>query len=105
MILRVKPTTTRIKDQQSSYPNGQHTLAFYIKCVPPVGLFAVFAGVCGALRSVPEPAGLLYKSDFLIVLPSSRRGPNPDKHRDRMPKGWSETHELHLRLRPAPSGV
>ncbi len=34
MVLRVKPTP----DQQSLYPDGQHTLAFYIKCVPPVGL-------------------------------------------------------------------
>ncbi len=24
--------------QQSFYPDGQHNLAFFIKCVPPVGL-------------------------------------------------------------------
>ncbi len=35
MILRVKPTPT--PDQQSLYPGGQHTLTFYIKCVPSVG--------------------------------------------------------------------
>ncbi len=32
MALRVKSTPTR-----SLYPDGQNTLAFYIKCVPPVG--------------------------------------------------------------------
>ncbi len=26
-----------VPDQQSLYPDGQHTLVFYIKCVPPVG--------------------------------------------------------------------
>ncbi len=29
--------TNSVPDQQSFYPDGQHTLAFYIKCVPPVG--------------------------------------------------------------------
>ncbi len=29
--------TNSVPDQQSLYPDGQHTLAFYIKCVPPVG--------------------------------------------------------------------
>ncbi len=28
-------------DQQSLYPDGQHTHAFYIKCAPPVGLDVV----------------------------------------------------------------
>ncbi len=32
----------RVADQQSLYPDGQHTLAFYIKCVPPVGLLLAF---------------------------------------------------------------
>ncbi len=41
MILRVKPTPTRVLDQQSLYPDGQHILVFYIKCAPPVGLAAV----------------------------------------------------------------
>ncbi len=27
---------TSAPDQQSLYPDGQHTLAFYTKCVPPV---------------------------------------------------------------------
>ncbi len=27
----------RAKAKQSLYPDGHHTLAFYIKCVPPVG--------------------------------------------------------------------
>ncbi len=35
MLLRVKPTPTRLPTN-SLYPDGQHTLAFYIKCVPPV---------------------------------------------------------------------
>ncbi len=30
--------TNSVPDQQSLYPDGQHTLAFYIKCVPTVGL-------------------------------------------------------------------
>ncbi len=29
--------TNSVPDQQSLYPDGQHTLAFDIKCVPPVG--------------------------------------------------------------------
>ncbi len=36
MVLRVKPTPTR-----SLYPDGQHSLAFHIKCVPPVGQVVV----------------------------------------------------------------
>ncbi len=32
MVLRVKPTPTRLPT------NSIYTLAFYIKCVPPVGL-------------------------------------------------------------------
>ncbi len=28
--------------QQSLYPDGRHTLAFYIKCEPPVGLLLPF---------------------------------------------------------------
>ncbi len=40
MVLRFNSTTTRPTgpDQQSLYPDGQHTSAFYIKCAPPVGL-------------------------------------------------------------------
>ncbi len=33
MVLRVRPTLTRF-----STPDGHHTLAFYIKYVPPLGL-------------------------------------------------------------------
>ncbi len=29
--------TNSAPDRHSLYPNGQHILAFYIKCVPPVG--------------------------------------------------------------------
>ncbi len=29
--------TNSVPDQQSLYPDGQHTLVFYIKCVQPVG--------------------------------------------------------------------
>ncbi len=32
-----KAYTNSVPDKQSLYPAGQHTLAFYIKCVPPVG--------------------------------------------------------------------
>ncbi len=32
--------TTSVPAQQSLYPDGKHTLAFYIKCVLPVGLAA-----------------------------------------------------------------
>ncbi len=38
-----KAYTNSAPDQQSLYPDGQHTLAFFIKCVPPVGLQAGFA--------------------------------------------------------------
>ncbi len=37
MVIRVQPTPTRFPTK-SLYPNEQHTLAFYIKCVPPVGM-------------------------------------------------------------------
>ncbi len=32
-----KAYTISVPDQHSLYPDGQHTLAFYIKCVPSVG--------------------------------------------------------------------
>ncbi len=37
LVLRVKPTPTRFP-AKCLYSDGQHTLAFYIKYVPPVGL-------------------------------------------------------------------
>ncbi len=40
MVLRVKPTPTW-SPTNSLFPDGQHTLAFYIKCVPPVGRVVV----------------------------------------------------------------
>ncbi len=66
MILRVKPTTTRVKDQQSLYPNGQHTLAFYIKCVPPVGLFAVCGGHFELCPNLPASFKIRLSNRFTI---------------------------------------
>ncbi len=37
MVLRVKPTPTRFPTNSLYTPVDKHTLAFYIKCVPPVG--------------------------------------------------------------------
>ncbi len=37
MVLRVKPTPTRFPTNRLYTPVDKHTLAFYIKCVPPVG--------------------------------------------------------------------
>ncbi len=36
-----KAYANSVPDQPSLYPGEQHTLAFYIKCVPPVGHIAV----------------------------------------------------------------
>ncbi len=47
MVLRVKPTPTRF-DKQSLYSGGQRILAFYIKCVPPVGHGCCCEGVRGS---------------------------------------------------------
>ncbi len=41
MVLGVKPTPTRFPTNSLYTPVDKHTLAFYIKCVPPVGLTAV----------------------------------------------------------------
>ncbi len=35
--------TDSVPDQHSIYPGGQHTLAFYTKCVMPEGQFVVEA--------------------------------------------------------------
>ncbi len=32
-----KAYTNSVPDQHSLYPDGQHTIAFYTKCVPPLG--------------------------------------------------------------------
>ncbi len=37
MVLRVRPTPTRFPTNSLYTPVDKHTLAFYIKCVPPVG--------------------------------------------------------------------
>ncbi len=37
MVLRVKSTPTRFPTNSLYTPVDKHTLAFYIKCVPPVG--------------------------------------------------------------------
>ncbi len=37
-----------VPDQQPLYPDGQHTLAFYIKCVPPVGRVVVIVAAAAA---------------------------------------------------------
>ncbi len=42
MVLRVKPTPTRFLTNSLFDPDGQHTLAVYVKCVPPVGLKVSF---------------------------------------------------------------
>ncbi len=44
--------TNSVPDQPSLYPDGQHTLAFYIKCVPPVGLPLLFIGNINILSQV-----------------------------------------------------
>ncbi len=38
MVLRVRPTSTRFPTNSLYTPVDKHTLAFYTKCVPPVGL-------------------------------------------------------------------
>ncbi len=40
-----KAYTNSVPDQHSIYPGGQHTLAFYTKCVMPEGLVTAVAGV------------------------------------------------------------
>ncbi len=42
MVLRVRLLQLGSR-QQSLYPGGQHTHAFYIKCVPPVGQLVAVA--------------------------------------------------------------
>ncbi len=37
MVLRVRPTPTRFPTNSLYTPVDKHTLAFYIKCVPPDG--------------------------------------------------------------------
>ncbi len=41
MVLRVRPTPARFPTNSLYTPVDEHTLAFYIKCVPPVGRNAV----------------------------------------------------------------
>ncbi len=56
MVLRVKSS-----DQQSLYTDGQHTFAFYIKCVPLVGTHGDVSWVGSPLRS-PSPGGAVFIS-------------------------------------------
>ncbi len=53
MVLQVN--TNSVPDQQSLYPDGQHTLAFYTKCVQPVGPALLLA---------------LNRADVIYLLPS-----------------------------------
>ncbi len=48
MVLRVKHAPTRLPTN-SLYPDGQHTLAFYIKRVPPVGQLWCCHGLSSAV--------------------------------------------------------
>ncbi len=41
-----------LSTQQSLYPDGQHTLGFYIKCVPPVGLANVIGNIIDILPCI-----------------------------------------------------
>ncbi len=43
MVLQVRPTPTRFPTNSLFTPVDKHTLAFYIKCVPPVGLEVAIA--------------------------------------------------------------
>ncbi len=45
MVLRVKHTPTRLPTNSLYTPVDKHTLAFYIKCVPPVGCRLKLIGV------------------------------------------------------------
>ncbi len=56
--------TPTVPDQQSLYPDGQHTLAFYIKRVPPVGLHTVVR-VAAILKGDLEPLCGLRVFSFL----------------------------------------
>ncbi len=47
MVLRVRPTPARFPTNSLYTPVDKHTLAFYIKCVPPVGLGAAVRRVMG----------------------------------------------------------
>ncbi len=49
MVLLVKRTPIR-----SLYPDGQHTLAFYTKCVPPVGRALLFQAAAFELKMHPR---------------------------------------------------
>ncbi len=64
MVLRVKPTLTRFPTNSLYTPVDKHTLAFYIKCVPPVGR----AAAVSLLRGNDE--GLLHvvSLDWLKLL-------------------------------------
>ncbi len=42
MVLRVRPTPTRFPTNSLYTPVDKLTLAFYIKCVPPVGRLLLF---------------------------------------------------------------
>ncbi len=44
--------TNSVPDQQSLYPDGQHTLAFYIKCVPAMGELLLLVPL---RRANPDP--------------------------------------------------
>ncbi len=46
MVLRVRPTPTRFPTNSLYAPVDKHTLAFYIKCVPPVGRGSVVRAFC-----------------------------------------------------------
>ncbi len=64
MVLRVKPTPTRFPTN-----NGQHTVAFYIKCVLPVGRPVVvpsFRGIMAFLAQVQASCIKLRHSMFAL---------------------------------------
>ncbi len=63
--------TNSAPDQQSLYPDGQHTLAFYIKCVPPVGRPLLFLLYIDDLRSVvPEMVKVALFADDISLISS-----------------------------------
>ncbi len=49
-----KTSTNLVSDIDSIYPSAQHILAFFTKCVPPVGLGGNFASVVRRRYRVPS---------------------------------------------------
>ncbi len=52
MVLRVRSTPTRFPTDSLYTPVDKHTLEFYIKSVPPVGLPLLFIGNVNILSQV-----------------------------------------------------